>query len=119
MKLSSTLFDDKVFTIKQGDRYPDLEITLVDNEGNPLDLTPFQSVFLVIAPCVSGRRIVDMAPMTKKTPFTDGKVVYGWAANQTDTSGEYLLEVILSPDSIKLMTLPGGSYGKVVITPRL
>lgn len=119
MKISSVLSDDRVFTIKEGDRHPDLEISLVDKDGNPLDLTPYPTIRLVIAPSVGGRRIVDMALMMKKGLPTEGKVVYAWAAGQTDRPGEYLLEVILSPDATKLMTLPGGSYGKLIITPRL
>lgn len=116
----------KVFTIKAGDRLPALEILLKDCNGEPLDLTPYQDVLLVIASCVGGRRIVDMEEMEKMVPLTEGRVVYEWPAGQTDKAGEYQLEVILSPDfninpesEQKLMTLPGGGYGKVVITPRL
>lgn len=114
------------FTIKAGDRLPTLEIQLLDCQGNPLDLTPYPDIMIVIAPCVGGRRIVDMAPVVLDGLPTAGKILYHWAPGQTDKPGEYLLEVILSPNydivpktSQQLMTLPGGGYGKVIITPRL
>lgn len=118
---------DKTLTIKAGDRLPALEISLVDSEGNPLDLTLYSSIFLVVAPCVSGRRIVDMKPMMKKQPQSGdnvGKVTYPWAAGETDVPGEYKLEVVLSPNfeagaDQQLMTLPGGGYGTLTIIPRL
>lgn len=127
--------DHKTFYIKQGDRLPSLEVLLIDCEGNPLDLTaysgvapadPGPNIFLVIAPCVAGRRIVDMAVMTVKGDPLQGRVVHQWSRGQTDKPGEYQVEVILSPDfnvspstDQKLMTLPGGGYGKLIITPRL
>lgn len=116
----------RVFTVKQGDRLPVLEVHLIDCEGVALDLTPYADAFLVVAACVGGRRIIDMAPMVKKAPFTGGIVTYDWLAADTAVPGEYNLEVILSPNfsvipasNQKLMTLPSGGYGKLVITPRL
>lgn len=122
----TTRHDHTIFEIKEGDRLPVLKCKLLDCEGNPLDLTPYEDAFLVVSKCVGGRRIIDMQVMTKETPLTDGIVTYAWAVGDTDVPGDYNLEVVLSPDfnvapasDQKLMTLPGGGYGKLKITARL
>jgi hypothetical protein len=124
--MSATHHDHTVFEIKSGDRLPVLEVHLIDCEGNALDLTPYQDAFLVVSQCVGGRRIVDMAPMAKQVPLTGGIVTYNWAMGDTAVAGEYNVEIVLSPNFTvvpstdqKLMTLPGGGYGKLRITPRL
>jgi hypothetical protein len=116
----------KLFTIKVGDLLPSIEILLVDCQGKPLNLEPYEKIEVVIAACVGGRRIVSMAPaVVKNPPGTDGLVVYDWQPGQTDKPGDFQLEVILTltdPNAVpqsKLMTLPGGGYGRVKIVPRL
>lgn len=110
--------------IKAGDRLPALELLLQDTNGNPIDLSDFDYRKIVIAPCVDGRRIVDLGSLAFKTDGTNGLLVYSWADGETDKAGEYLVEVVLSTvaspsDSDPVMTLPGGSYGKLTISPRL
>ena len=108
----------KVYTIKAGDLLPAIEIYLVDCEGNPIDLTGFPDLRIVVAPCIGGRRIVDMKPVVKD-PEIPNKVTYAWAEGETDKPGKYLCEVRLTQADSKEMTLPGAGYGEIVITPRL
>ena len=110
--------DHSVFNIKAGDRLPILEIHLVDCDGNPMDLTPYSTVKLIVAKCVGGRRVVDLALMAKSLPETDGIVTYQWAAGDTDEPGDYNLEVRLT-NGTRETSLPAGGYGKVKISPRL
>lgn len=104
--------DHTIFYIKSGDLLPELEILLLDCEGLPLDLTPYLAgqMRIVIASCVGGRRIVSDAPVSQKsgTLATDGKVVYQWQPGETDEPGDYLLEVVLTPDALDYATLTIG-----------
>ena len=109
----------KTFTIKAGDRFPALATQLLDMDGNPINLELYSTAKIVIAPCVAGRRIVDMKTATMSALRTDGKIAYIWGEGETDKPGEYLLEVVLTTLTGVEQTVPGGWYDKVVILPRL
>lgn len=110
------------YYMKQGDRLPKLQMTLLDMNGNPLDLTNVESLLLYVAPCVGGRRIVDGESMTVVGDAVNGVVEYAWKAGDTDKSGEYKVEVVLIRDELTTelkQTVPRGNYDTLIITPRL
>ena len=129
--MSDCACDPQLFEIKQGARFPILEIDLVDCKGEPLDLTPYTvagaGMFVVVASCIGGRRIVDMGLLFPKAgvPLTAGTVVHPWLQGETDKPGVYMIEVYLNPDvnappaTEAHMILPGSGYGKLVIYPHL
>lgn len=108
--------NDKIFSIKVGDRLPALRIQLLKCDGTVFDLTGY-TVRVTIAPCVGGRAIVRDA----NAPLVDapnGICEYAWAAGTTDLAGEYKVEAIVNNGTLEA-TFPGDDYGQVVITPRL
>lgn len=110
------------YYIKQGDRLPKLQMTLLDDEGNPIDLTNVETIQLFIAPCVGGRRIVDGQTMAVVGDASSGVVDYGWNNGDTDKAGEYKMEVVLMRDSLGTelyQTVPRSNYDTLIITPRL
>lgn len=123
--MTDLLKTQKVFSITAGDRLPALVLLFVDHKGNPLDLTPYPDIRLVIAPKVGGRRIVDMGTVVRQAPYTAGRAIYEWGYQETDVPDEYLVQAVCSPNinltgaNLMRLTLPGGSYGKLVIVPRL
>lgn len=74
------------FYIRNGDLLPAIEVTLY-RDRKVANLTGATAVTLNYRPKVGG------AVVTKTGAFvgalTDGKVKYAWAANDTDTAGEY------------------------------
>lgn len=74
------------FHIRKGNRLPAIEATLY-RDRKVADLTGANAVALLYRPKLGG------ALVTKTGAFvgapTGGKVKYAWAANDTDTDGEY------------------------------
>lgn len=106
----------KIYTIKEGDTLPPIEIRALDHEGNPLDLSEFVSAEITIAKEVGGRPLVQ-GPAEIFDP-AEGVIRYAWKPGETK-AGKYLLEVILKDGTGGQMTLPGAGYSEVIITPRL
>lgn len=102
------------FSIKAGDTYGGLVINLLDNEGNVMDLTPFNSAQVVVAPEPDGRPIID-----KAATVGIGKVSCPLVKAEVMKPGNYLVEVTLKTAGGEEKTIPGGEYGAFIITPRL
>lgn len=110
------------FYMKQGDRLPNLQMTLLDDAGDPIDLTNIETIRLFIAPCVDGRRIVNGAAMYVVGDAINGTVEYAWKAGDTDKVGEYKVEVVLTKDELTdavSQTVPRSGYDTLIITARL
>lgn len=77
------------FYIKEGDRAPALLVTCIDEDGVIIDLTAaISAAFYMInpgddTPKVNGTAAVIVAPQS------GGQLRYNWAANDTDTPGDY------------------------------
>lgn len=111
-----------IFYMKEGDRLPNLQMTLLDDAGKPIDLTDIETIQLFIAPCVDGRRIVNGAAMSIVGDAINGTVEYAWKAGDTDKVGEYKVEVVLSLDELGTsitQTVPRSGYDILIITSRL
>ena len=75
------------FWIKENDRLPYLEKTLVDGSGVPVDLTGASAVSFTLLDDDGAELWVHAASIV--SPPTAGKVRYAWGAGETTTPGEY------------------------------
>ncbi len=112
-----TLSENKTYYIKAGDLKPVLELILYNEDGTVKDLTDTNNIKLVVAPCVGGRRIVDLGDMDMSETPTDGVVTYEWAEDEL-VAGEHKMEVILDLGTAT-ESFPKGSYYKLVVIPHL
>jgi hypothetical protein len=102
--------------IKRGDRRPYWQGTLKAN-GDPVDLTDATSASFIMKLGTTGTPKVNKGAMT----FVDrpnGVVRYAWAAGDTDTSGDYNVEVEVSWSG-ELQTFPSKGYFVVTISDDL
>lgn len=78
---------EPVFYIKQGDRSPELEVQLLDQYGEPIELTS-QIVLFRMTPKIDNAEmeIIDGA---------QGVVKYVWQAGDTDEAGTFAANVIV------------------------
>lgn len=93
------------FYIKQGDTSPSFEVTLLDANRDPVDLTGATVQFRMstragVAPVVdAAASVIDAAA---------GRVAYNWVAGDTDTVGTYLAEFVITDPYQE--TFPNGRY---------
>ena len=78
------------YTMKRGDTFPPLALTVTEN-ALPLDLTA---------------AVADAAA---------GEIEYEWQAGDTDTSGEYNLEVEIEWAAGGFQTVPNAEYDSLTI----
>lgn len=74
------------FHVRTGNRLPAIEATLY-RDRKVADLTGASTVHLIYRPAAGGAIITKTAAFVEA--LTGGKVKYAWAANDTDTVGEY------------------------------
>lgn len=96
-------------TVKAGDTYPPVQITLSD-AGGSVDLTVADSVRFVMK---SGATIVE-GPMTV-TDATAGIVEYTWTSGDTDIAAVYQAEVEVTWNVGEIETFPNDGYKTVTI----
>lgn len=104
-----------IFTIKQGDTSPALEVVLRDGDGIPVDLTG-ASVTLRM-----NRRNADHS-ITGAPSIPDpggGRVVYEWQPGDTDTPGLYAAEFYIEFPDGSDETFPNNTYLTVYIPRKL
>lgn len=97
------------FTIKQHDNYPDLVLTLSDQNG-PINLTSATGVKLILK---FGTTSI-IGAMTK-TDAANGVVTYTWGEGSTDLAGTYRGEVEITWATGKIETVPNDAYFEVII----
>ena len=105
------------FTIKQGDRLPEIYATLADADGAPVDLTG-ASVRLHLASVSTGALTLDAAASVLNPP-TAGGVRYSWqdadTAADDDLRGEF--QVTFSDGRVE--TFPNDDYFSVSVVADL
>lgn len=94
------------FQMKRNDRRPRYRVQLTSN-GVPVDLTGAASVKFIMKQ--NNTIKVNKAAMTIVTAAT-GIVEYAWAAGDTDTSGDYNVEVEVDWGSSVFQTFPSSGY---------
>lgn len=98
-------------TLKRGDRNPSLEATLQQATGAPIPLHGVTQVKFLMK---------DENTLKIDSPVTiidaaRGLVKYDWAAEDTDTVGNYQAEFEITFSDGKKMTVPNNGYIVVVI----
>lgn len=99
-----------VFTMKEGDREPSIELELV---GLDISLVGRSAKFSMKR-LSDGVVVVDRAPMTINSMAAPLLVQYDWQSGDTDTPGLYECEVIILNGSIE-MTWPSDEDGNVIV----
>lgn len=99
-----------------GDLLPIITATLLDRNGDPVDLTGASVTFRMRDHASGYTAVNDAVAMIDGDP-TDGQVSYVWVAGDTDRHGEYLAEWIVTIDS-KQQTVPNDGWVTVVIKRR-
>lgn len=107
------------FYLKQGDTYPNIETTLTDSTGKPLDLTGATILFRMSV-ANAGNLMVEKAAtvITPQTGGNIGKCYAEFAPEDTAELGEYRVEWQVTFPSGKVATFPRGqedNFNKVVI----
>lgn len=90
------------FTIGQGDRKPDLTATLMEN-GQAINLASASGVTLRATQADGTTGFTGSCTLTSAAA---GKVTYSFAANDTDTPGDYRLAFIIDWGSSVYQTVP-------------
>lgn len=103
------------FTVKQGDRLPDVEAVLRDRDGI-VDLTTALSVAFHMSQR-GGTKTVNGAGSV--TDAAGGAVRYQWAAGDTDTPGVYLTEWEVTFPGPKTMTFPNDRDDLLLVRPQV
>jgi len=101
------------FEIKRNDRRPRWRVQLTAN-GSPANLTGATGTVFTMVDGTVGTPKVDKGTMTVIDAVT-GVVEYPWAAGDTDTSGEYNVEVEVDWGGGETQTFPSVGYFTITI----
>lgn len=97
--------------IKRGDTAPAFRATLLDADGEPIDLTGATARFLMRDMRTKATKVAADADIP--SPETDGVVSYEWDAADTDTPGAYEAEVQVTFGDGTIRTAPSDGYHRV------
>ena len=101
------------FYLKQNDTQPNLDATLLTEDGLPVDLSVASAVRFHMRNA-EGTVVVDEAMIV--VDATGGLARYVWDAADTTTVGTFQAEVEVTFANGKIETFPNSSYLEVVIT---
>lgn len=104
------------FTIRKGDRLPELQVTLTDSTGAVVNLTGL-TVRFHMRPLNGKKASVDAAA-TLVTPAS-GVVKYAWAVGDTAVAGTYNGEFEVAFGDGRKQTFPNPSYLRIVVSDEL
>ena len=105
-------------TIKQNDLEPPLRMTLVDRDGARVDLTNAEFVRFIMARRGVNkvdREIDVIADQGVGNEETWGDIELHWQAGETDTRGEYSVEVEVTWPGDRPQTFPESGYERIRI----
>lgn len=106
------------FFIKQGDTLPMLALTLKDGSATAIDVSGADSIKLRMRKVNSGSNAGVLkvnAEMDLTNTGSDGKVELALTADQTDTPGAYVADVLIDWGGGDLQTVPNDSFINVHI----
>jgi len=101
------------FTIKEGDTGPDLLVTLIDEDGDVVDISDYTSCKFRMADVYTNETKVDADATV--VDASNGSVKYVWTTSDTDTPGEYRGEFYVDFDGTEKITFPNNGYISIMI----
>lgn len=104
------------FTIKEGDRLPELEATLygANDEVAPLNGS---TVTFILSDKATGTLLLNSPAVLVDADL--GQVKYAWAIGDTDMAGSYRGEFEVTYGDGRRLTFPNDSYIDIKIVPDL
>jgi hypothetical protein len=109
------------FKMKRGDQSPTIKYQLLDDQGDPVDITGFQEVRFLMRPKTESTLTVD-ADTNSGVTVTDaanGVVQYEWASGDTDTPGSFEAEWEVTFSGGDKETFPNHDFIDIYITADL
>jgi len=103
-------------TMKKGDRLPVIEATIKKKDGTALDLTNATAKFIMVT---AKDRTGKISASATITDATGGKVKYEWAANDTNTAGDFLGEFEITYADGKKIAAPSEGYIEILFYEEL
>ena len=97
--------------MKAGDR-DDLVVRLFDADRVPLVLTPATTAVFKMRNKATGIALTMVGSVFVDT--NNGVLTYTWGAGETNTAGIYEAQIVLTPPTGKVQTVP--KYGFLIIT---
>jgi hypothetical protein len=103
---------DANLTMKRNDTWPPLRATLLDGEGDPLDLSTADTIRILLA----GPITIKTGPAAIVGDPTDGVVEYEWQGAEGEdpadlhTAGEYKGEFEVTDEEGHVYTVPNNGY---------
>lgn len=104
------------FYIRAGDRLPELQATLTDDAGAPVDLTGLPVVFRMRAVGATTAKVVAAATLVAPE---SGVVKYTWVAGDTDTAGSYWAEWNVTFGDGRTQTFKDPGYTSIYVSEAL
>lgn len=104
------------FYIRRGDRTNPIRRTLVDFDGNPIDLVT-RTVRFYMTNALTGATVVNGVVITP-VDAVNGIVQYEWEPGTTDVAGSYLAEFRTTDSEGRDETFPNVGYIEIEISKR-
>ena len=104
-----------MFTMKQNDTLPNVEVQLIDIEGNPINLDLCGVHFHMM--CTNGELKINRPATIVNAE--NGEVKVEWQEGETDTAGTFICEFEINMPDGKTLTVPNDGYFLISIVKEL
>lgn len=104
-------------TVKQGDTFPPVDLTVYDPNGVPLNLPVGTSVRFHM-----GKTLRGGASLIRTGQLIDGptgRISYQWQAGDTGVAGGFLAEFQLTLPDGRVLTVPNDDWIEILIVKQL
>jgi hypothetical protein len=106
------MISNNLFWIKRGDTRPSIQATITDASGNPQNLNAATSITFKMVD-LDGNVILNKAAAFVDKP--NGLIAYNWAVGDTNQSGDFLTEWMITWADATTQKFPSSGYNRVTI----
>jgi len=103
------------FYIKVGNTGPDLQVALLDEDGDSVNITNYSTIKFSMRAKRTGTVIID-AVAASEVSVNPGIIKYEWQAADTVTAGEYEGEFEVVMASGQIINFPNKGYISILIS---
>lgn len=103
-------------TLKQGDTFPPVDITVLNPDGLPLSLPTGTLVRFHMGTLRTGAAFLGVGEVLDAAA---GRISYQWQPGDTDTPGGFLAEFQLTLPDGRVLTVPNNDWIEVEIVKQL